>query len=299
MPRARIAAIALVLLLVTVLAGPSPGRRADAGSPAASFEEVGALIPREDGTWVQYTALIDPNLTDAETVLSAYAPGAGDSSSVTAAYTLWRKWAPQDIPVGVAYNPDFDPPGLSARQALLDAIGQWNAVPGSSFRFVAVPDTHLYAPRDQCPLQKQDGVNSIRFNNEFPKGMLGSTCAVVAGDWDGQMRVIEFDFELSGTAAWVDTPTTPTGYYDLHSTTLHELGHALGLHHSNEEGAVMRASLPTGLQRRTLTPDDVAGVLALYGPGGPGPLGYRRYTGMLAADSASTNPFPATSLDPR
>jgi predicted Zn-dependent protease len=52
---------------------------------------------------------------------------------------------------------------------------------------------------------------------------------------------------------------------DVFSVALHEAGHALGLGHSDQPGAVMYAyyHLATGL-----TDDDIAGIQALYGPPG-------------------------------
>jgi hypothetical protein len=52
---------------------------------------------------------------------------------------------------------------------------------------------------------------------------------------------------------------------DLYSVVLHETGHALGLGHSDNPGAVMYPyyRLQTGL-----TPDDIAGIQAIYGKSG-------------------------------
>ncbi|UOB81996.1 matrilysin family metalloendoprotease (plasmid) [Bacillus sp. ZJS3] len=52
--------------------------------------------------------------------------------------------------------------------------------------------------------------------------------------------------------------------YDVETVALHEIGHILGLEHSNVEGAVM---FPTNLPdfiKRALTPDDIVGVERLY-----------------------------------
>jgi len=51
--------------------------------------------------------------------------------------------------------------------------------------------------------------------------------------------------------------------FDLQTTFLHELGHALGLDHSGVAGSVMNAAY-SGV-RRSLTADDVAGITTLYG----------------------------------
>lgn len=58
------------------------------------------------------------------------------------------------------------------------------------------------------------------------------------------------------------------GRFDTETVALHEIGHLLGLNHSQVVGSVM---FPTyGGQRRALTQDDIAGIRALYGRRGPG-----------------------------
>jgi acylphosphatase len=56
---------------------------------------------------------------------------------------------------------------------------------------------------------------------------------------------------------------SPPSGIDLPTVALHELGHGLGLNHSNEKSAVMYAYY--GGPRRELTADDIAGIQAVYG----------------------------------
>jgi Matrixin/Clostridial hydrophobic W len=51
--------------------------------------------------------------------------------------------------------------------------------------------------------------------------------------------------------------------FDLESVALHEIGHLLGLKHSNVPNSIMYAYY--GGVRRTLTSDDIAGIQSLYG----------------------------------
>jgi Matrixin len=46
--------------------------------------------------------------------------------------------------------------------------------------------------------------------------------------------------------------------------TLHELGHALGLRHSQEKGAIMHPIYRRAEHRLALAEDDIAGIRALY-----------------------------------
>jgi hypothetical protein len=68
---------------------------------------------------------------------------------------------------------------------------------------------------------------------------------------------------------WEDGPSAivSSGFKDLQGIATHEYGHALGLGHSNVSTATMYASvISDGVPLRSLDPDDIAGVQAVYGP---------------------------------
>jgi hypothetical protein len=64
---------------------------------------------------------------------------------------------------------------------------------------------------------------------------------------------------------WVDdaTDVTGNGAFDLFTVMLHEIGHALGIDHSNVVGSVMEPIYAGS--RRSLTADDIAAIQAIYG----------------------------------
>ncbi|XP_015880385.2 metalloendoproteinase 1-MMP [Ziziphus jujuba] len=69
---------------------------------------------------------------------------------------------------------------------------------------------------------------------------------------------------IDGGETWSLESPTPTDQIDLFWVTLHELGHVLGLAHSADPEAVMFARYTPEAVKRTLTPDDIAGIQALY-----------------------------------
>ena len=71
------------------------------------------------------------------------------------------------------------------------------------------------------------------------------------------------DVHFDADRTWVDDPSDVMAGFDFFTVALHELGHALGLGHSDVAGSVMEAVYAG--TRRTLTADDIAGIQALYG----------------------------------
>jgi hypothetical protein len=84
-------------------------------------------------------------------------------------------------------------------------------------------------------------------------------------------RILDADTEINLRA-----PTNPNGAQfslqgltfasDLLTVITHELGHTLGLAHASLPSSVMWFTAGRGEQRRALTPDDTAGVCAVYPP---------------------------------
>jgi hypothetical protein len=73
---------------------------------------------------------------------------------------------------------------------------------------------------------------------------------------------------LSGVIPWsFDYDGAPEGHYDFAHTVIHELGHCIGIAHSEYEAAVMYGSSTKGSawEKRDLHADDIAAIQALYG----------------------------------
>jgi hypothetical protein len=70
------------------------------------------------------------------------------------------------------------------------------------------------------------------------------------------------DIHFDDAETWSVARPVPAGSFDLVHTAAHELGHALGLNHSDVSGALM---WPTYTGQRFLRFDDIAGIRSLYG----------------------------------
>lgn len=66
---------------------------------------------------------------------------------------------------------------------------------------------------------------------------------------------------------WVDAAVA--GAYDIETVALHEIGHCLGLLHSNVRGAVMSPTVSDNKLLRSLTDDDNSGIQSLYAAHAP------------------------------
>ena len=164
------------------------------------------------------------------------------------------------------------------------AFATWEAVPTATVSFQFVGFTSA------LPSQ-EDNLTVLGFEPEPDmERVLGATSFVVdvsTGD------ILESDVFFNTIFTWSVAPAGEAGRFDLQSVALHEIGHLIGLGHSALGETEIR---PTGGRRvlassavmfpislgpgsiadRTLQPDDIAGVSALY-PGSD----FERTTGAI------------------
>ncbi|KAJ9135240.1 hypothetical protein P3X46_032448 [Hevea brasiliensis] len=69
-------------------------------------------------------------------------------------------------------------------------------------------------------------------------------------------------FHYDADEDWSSNPNM--NQMDLKSVAVHEIGHLLGLAHSQDSNAIMYATIPPGIIKRELTQDDIDGIHALY-----------------------------------
>ena len=91
----------------------------------------------------------------------------------------------------------------------------------------------------------------IRFQSTPPGG--GSWGDMLAGT---RVPADGGDVYFNSNIPWSAATPTPAGRWDMNSTMIHELGHALGILHSSFEKAVMYPVGEDGVQKRLLWEDD-------------------------------------------
>ncbi|MCO6510466.1 MAG: matrixin family metalloprotease [Aridibacter famidurans] len=158
-----------------------------------------------------------------------------------------------------------------AYEAIARAARAWSSVAGIEIVLSRSKELSVSPPG-----RRGDGVSLITIA-QTPENLLLFTGpnsgrpAVTRLFFDKKGRILEADIVLN---PYFSTSTDGSlGSFDLESTLVHELGHAIGLGHSAVFGASMRTNVArNGLyslpftSARTLSRDDIAGARALYGP---------------------------------
>ena len=141
----------------------------------------------------------------------------------------------------------------------------------------AIRISHAFGPAvcDQAEYNGGAGnANLVIFrDDEWPYSEQAHELAATWLTVDRSGSIVDADIEINATAPLhvpADDEQLELGVIanqrDLLSIMVHEAGHFLGIDHSLEEGAVMRAALEVGEVRTALSPDDVAAICAAYPP---------------------------------
>ena len=176
---------------------------------------------------------------------------AGSPQHIFAVFpTRWRK---TDITFGFgATTPDLAMSEI--RTAVLSAFALWSAVTPLRFTEAAsgtTPDILIqFVTGDHGHSGVFDsafGTLAHAFPPPFFPGGTTTVCFDDAETWRTTFSVTGWSFD-----------------FDLVTVAAHEIGHALGLDHSDVRGSIMWPTIPPGYGARQLGPDDIRGIQSLY-----------------------------------
>ena len=180
------------------------------------------------------------------------------STSLSAYTLLGYAWAQPVVPYYI--NPaNMDLPTSAIEPAIRAGADAWRLQSGASFAFA-------FAGYSAQTTNTNDGVNLIMFRNAVSGSAIATTYT-----WFSGTRMIETDmvFWDGGFQFFTGSSGCSSGFY-IEDVATHEFGHALGLGHSTVGSATMYPSISTcSQQSRSLDPDDIAAVLALYPASAP------------------------------
>lgn len=156
-----------------------------------------------------------------------------------------------------AGSADVSPEAIS--EALAAGYATWEEVQGLPLRFQGRGITCF----DEVGVASWPGEQNITMWREDEWPYASRVVGLTSVTFDSHKGVIvDADTEFNGVVYRFATDGSP-GAYDVQQIATHEIGHLLGLGHSEDPGAVMFArSGAAALDKRVLAPDDVAGVLA-------------------------------------
>lgn len=174
-------------------------------------------------------------------------------------------------------------PKATAIASIQNAMAKWSAVCGITFTYGGETTTPFSISYNGSPASSSyDGVKVVGWDTTIAAPTTGITFVA----WNGAGTLIDSEIRFNATY---------TVGFDF--TALHEVGHALGLDHSDQNGAVMSGpplSSYNGLS--TLQADDIAGCVSLYGAaggGGPAP----DTTAPSVPTSLNATPVSTTRID--
>ena len=145
-----------------------------------------------------------------------------------------------------------DVAGNAEFQAVRNAFQTWAAVVPLTFTEVTInqnPDIRIgWRPAND---PDHSMVGGVLAHADFPPG-----CSVIVNNLPLPLHFDDTEHVwVIGAAA---------NAFDVETVALHEIGHLLGMAHSNVAGSVMFPSVSSNFTKRALTADDISGVQSIY-----------------------------------
>jgi hypothetical protein len=197
------------------------------------------------------------------------------------------RWINRDITIGLDESAPSRTVALEGvRDALRAAVDAWNAIPELPLRFVLTG-----APEPAV---------RVRFCHTSWQGALDDLGKAVftadVGTGDVSSAVVEIN---ECDRAFLPPDEAQDGRFDLQAVLTHELGHVLGLGHSNDPEAIMYSRGGTA-GVRTPKRDDRAAIALVYNTalGPPAPPARQVAPAPLTPDPASRGPLPPGKASP-
>jgi len=215
------------------------------------FQNFYGIYPEEDGVADEATITL---LNQPRCGLPDPTPGQRTASGRLAPFvTVGAKW--DKNPLSFRFlNATPDLPATQQHDIIREAFGRWSAVCSLKFAELngnGTPDLSIAFQRgshgDGSPFDDAGGPDGNTLAHAFFPPPAGGT-------WAGSLHFDEFE-------AWKDQPGGSG--IRLYNVALHEIGHLLGLSHSQDQNAIMYAYY--GEDRNDLRADDIAGIQSLYG----------------------------------
>jgi hypothetical protein len=151
-----------------------------------------------------------------------------------------------------------------ALAALVDGMVVWNDEGGAAVRLRDGGVLAAGAPEPDILVYRGEGL----FDGTTASSALAVTTTTYEGDEIVACDIKMYATNVYGRIDWsLSADAAPPDTFDLRQNVTHEVGHCLGLGHSEVDGAIMAATLDDGTTAsdRHLHPDDQAGLQALYG----------------------------------
>ncbi|PEZ84858.1 hypothetical protein COK25_10195 [Bacillus cereus] len=166
-------------------------------------------------------------------------------------FSTMCKWDKLNLHYAIG-NVTSDVSRESAVQAIKNAFNSWENVSPFTFTEVSLNENlDILIEWTETVSGDHNMRGGVVAHSDFPLG-----CSVMSNSLP---LPIHFDTEHSWCiGAFVDQ-------FDIESIAVHEIGHILGLAHSNVHGSIMYSNVSSNYIKRTLTQDDILGIQSLYG----------------------------------